>query len=158
MYEWAIQIDLRKYCDAKCHSLLNFVSKTNKQTNTLLSIKTPRSEKRGDPIPEYLWFIDVILLTKLTVYFYLLNWRFLYVRDIKEIVKIVTKHQNDLNFGRNSNNKFPVFFFLFGIFVINLCYIIREISLFHIIREISLFPPAYYPAPATIWIPIKFKD
>jgi hypothetical protein len=35
---------------------------------------------------------------------------------------------------------FPVFFFLFGIFVINLCYIIREISLFHIIREISLFP------------------
>jgi hypothetical protein len=26
---------------------------------------------------------------------------------------------------------FPVFFFFFGIFVINLCYIIREISLFH---------------------------
>jgi hypothetical protein len=63
---------------------------------------------------------------------------------------------------------FTVFFFLFGIFVINLCYIIREISLFHIIREISLFhiireislfhiireislfPPVYYPAPATI--------
>ncbi|CAB9540042.1 hypothetical protein BROOK1789B_1019 [Bathymodiolus brooksi thiotrophic gill symbiont] len=50
--------------------------------------------------------------------------------------------------------KFPVFFFLFGIFVINLCYIIREISLFHIIREISLFPPVYYPAPATININI----
>ena len=56
-------------------------------------------------------------------------------------------------------NKFPVFFFLFGIFVINLCYIIREISLFHIsreislfhiIREISLFLPVYYPAPATM--------
>ena len=52
--------------------------------------------------------------------------------------------------------KFPVFFFLFGIFVINLCYIIREISLFHIIREISLFPPVYYPAPATININIRF--
>ena len=68
--------------------------------------------------------------------------------------------------------KFPVFFFLFGIFVINLCYIIREISLFHIIREISLFHiireislfhiireisvflPVYYPAPATININI----
>jgi hypothetical protein len=50
--------------------------------------------------------------------------------------------------------KFPVFFFLFGIFVINLCYIIREISLFHIIREISLFPQVYYPAPATININI----
>ena len=37
---------------------------------------------------------------------------------------------------------FPVFFFLF---VINLCYIIREIS---------LFPPVYYPAPATININI----
>ena len=49
---------------------------------------------------------------------------------------------------------FPVFFFLFGIFVINLCYIIREISLFHIIREISLFPPVYHPAPATININI----
>ena len=45
--------------------------------------------------------------------------------------------------------KFLVFFFLFGIFVINLCYIIREISLFHIIREISPFPQVYYPAPAT---------
>jgi len=51
-------------------------------------------------------------------------------------------------------NNFPVFFFLFGIFVINLCYIIREISLFHIIREISLFPLVYYPAPATINITI----
>ena len=50
--------------------------------------------------------------------------------------------------------KIPVFFFLFGIFVINLCYIIREISLFHIIREISLFLPVYYPAPATININI----
>jgi hypothetical protein len=39
----------------------------------------------------------------------------------------------------------PVFFFLFGIFVINLCYIIREIS---------LFLPVYYPAPATININI----
>jgi hypothetical protein len=39
----------------------------------------------------------------------------------------------------------PLFFFLFGIFVINLCYIIREIS---------LFPPVYYPAPATININI----
>ena len=45
--------------------------------------------------------------------------------------------------------KFPVFFFLFGICVINLCYINRDISLFHIIREISLFPQVYYPAPAT---------
>jgi hypothetical protein len=35
-------------------------------------------------------------------------------------------------------NKFPVFFLLFGIFVINLCYIIREISLFHIIPLIEL--------------------
>jgi hypothetical protein len=43
---------------------------------------------------------------------------------------------------------------LFGIFVINLCYIIREISLFHIIREISLFPEVYYPAPATTKINI----
>jgi hypothetical protein len=41
--------------------------------------------------------------------------------------------------------KIPRFFFLFGIFVINLCYIIREIS---------LFPPVYYPAPATININI----
>ena len=48
----------------------------------------------------------------------------------------------------------PVFFFLFGIFMINLCYIIREISLFHIIREISLLPPVCYPAPATININI----
>jgi hypothetical protein len=29
---------LFRLCDAKCHSLLNFVSKTNKQTNTLLSM------------------------------------------------------------------------------------------------------------------------
>ena len=40
--------------------------------------------------------------------------------------------------------------FFSGIFVINLCYIIRGISIFHIIREISLFPPVYYPDPATI--------
>ena len=65
-------------------------------------------------------------------------------------------------FGQNLNrippffvkNKFPVYFFLFGIFVINLCYIIGEISLFHIIREISLFLPVYYPGPATININI----
>ena len=41
--------------------------------------------------------------------------------------------------------KFPVFFVLFGIFVINMCYIIREIS---------LFLPVYYPAPVTININI----
>ena len=41
---------------------------------------------------------------------------------------------------------FPVFYFLFGIFVINLCYIIREIS---------LFPPVYYPVPATFNINIR---
>ena len=49
---------------------------------------------------------------------------------------------------------FPFIFFLLGIFVINLCYIIREISLFHIIREFSLFLPVYYPPPATININI----
>ena len=43
---------LRKYCeyDAKCHSLLNFVSKTNKQTNTLLSIKTHRRTEKSSLI------------------------------------------------------------------------------------------------------------
>ena len=92
-----------------------------------------------------------------------------FMKDIPIVMTTGTRGQ-DPPFFREK--KIPRFFFLFGIFVINLCYIIREISLFHIIREISLFHiireislfhiireislflPVYYPAPATININI----
>jgi hypothetical protein len=87
----------------------------------------------------------------------ILTWRWMVARFVF-IYAFIAQVLGDRIHPFFVKNKFPVFFFLFGIFVINLCYIIREISLFHIIREISLFHireislflPVYYPAPATM--------
>jgi hypothetical protein len=41
-----IQLIYDHSCDAKCHSLLNFVSKTNKQTNTFFTVNQDAPKDR----------------------------------------------------------------------------------------------------------------